>query len=339
MVGPGSLERRRLGPVPAGHLAIVGPTAAGKSRLAMALASAVPGTEIVSVDSMAVYRHMDIATAKPSAVDRSEVSHHLVDVVDPHEEFTVAAFQAQARAALEGIERRGHRAILVGGTGLYYRAILDGLAIPGRWPELAAELEAAADRPGGVASLYRQLERLDPVAASRIEPGNRRRILRALEVTLGSGRPFSAHGTGLTHYPAVPVVQVGLSAPREELDRRVTERLGRWLDAGLLDEVRALARWPQPLSRTARQAVAYRELLDHVETGRPLTDAVAAAQVRSRRLVRRQLAWFGRDPRVTWLDPDGDLVAEAIEAWRLGVGSAAQEGQDRAGEPAVAAAQ
>jgi tRNA dimethylallyltransferase len=309
---------------PSAHLAIVGPTAAGKSQLAMALASACPGTEIVSVDSMAVYRHMDLATAKPSGEERRRVAHHLLDLVDPDEEFTVAEFQRLARSALTAIERRGHRAILVGGTGLYVRAVLDGLHLPGRWPEVAAALEASADRPGGVAALYRQLQRVDPAAAARIEPGNRRRIVRALEVTIGSGRAFSSFGPGLGCYPSVPVVQLGLWAPRSELDRRVMERLERWMANGLLDEVRALASWPRPLSRTARQAVAYRELLDHLEGAMPLTDALALAAARSRRLVRRQLAWFRRDPRVQWLASDGDVVAEAWRRWLAGPPAAAE---------------
>lgn len=302
----------------AGHLAVVGPTASGKSALALAVARAVPGTEIVSVDSMAVYREMDIATAKPDPGDRRSVPHHLLDVADPSEEYGVARFQAEARAVLADIERRGRRAVLVGGTGLYLRALVDDLRLPGRWPAVAAELERRADAPGGLADLHRQLARLDPVAAARIEPGNRRRVVRALEVTLGAGHPFSSFGPGLTAYPPTGVTVVGLAPLRPELDRRIGARLDGWMAGGLLDEVRRLAHRPGGLSRTARQAVAYRELLAHVAGELPLDEAVEAARARTRVLARRQLAWFRRDPRVRWLDLDGDPLAAALACWRPG---------------------
>lgn len=294
--------------VGAGHLVIVGPTASGKSALALALAEREPGAEIVSVDAMAVYRGMDIATAKPSPSERRRVVHHMIDVVDPDEEYGVAEYQRQAAAAVADIERRGRRAIVVGGTGLYVRALVDGLDLPRRWPAVAAELEARADAVGGMAELYRLLVELDPMAASRIEPGNRRRLVRALEVTVGSGRPFSSYGPGLRHYRPTPALMVALDVDRAELDRRVVARLHAWLRAGLVDEVRQLAaRW-QPLSRTARQAVAYRELLAHLEGRLSLEEAVDQAERRSRALVRRQQAWFRRDPRVQWLAVDGDAV-------------------------------
>jgi len=281
-------------------LAIVGPTASGKSDLALALARRHPGTELVSVDAMQVYRGMDIGTAKPTPAERAEVPHHLLDLAEPHEEFTVARFQAAVRTAVAGIEARGGWPVLVGGTGLYLRAVLDELAIPGRYPEVRAELDAEPD----TARLHARLAHLDPVAAARMEPTNRRRVVRALEVTLGSGRPFSSYGPGLDTYPPTRYRLVGLAVSREVLDARIAERVGRQLAAGWLDEVRRLAARPEGLSRTAAQALGYRELLDHLGGGCSLEEAVERTVSRTRRFARRQQRWFRRDPRIEWLDVD-----------------------------------
>lgn len=282
----------------------MGTTASGKSSLALRAARRRGDTEIVSVDSMAVYRGMDIATAKPDAAARAAVPHHLLDLVEPSEAFTVSQFQAAARTALEGIAGRGRAALLVGGTGLYLRAVVDDLDLPGRWPDVAAGLEAvAAGGPEAVAALHGRLAALDPVAAARTTPSNRRRIVRALEVTLGSGRPFSSYGPGLERYPAVAVTMIGLPFDPAVVDRRIAERFDRFMDEGLLHEVRALAARPGGLSRTARQALGYRELLAHVEEGVPLEECVARAVRRTRTFARRQWAWFRRDPRIRWVAP------------------------------------
>jgi tRNA dimethylallyltransferase len=255
---------------------------------------------------MTVYRHMDIGTAKPTAAARSEVPHHLLDIADPGEEFTVSEFQMAARSSLADIARRGRRALLVGGTGLYLRSVVDDLEIPGRWPGVAAELAEEAERPGGLAALHARLAALDPLGASRTTPTNQRRVLRALEVTIGSGRPFSSFGPGLTAYPSTDVVQLGLASDPADVDRRIGERFDSWMEEGLLDEVRTLARRPGGLSRTARQALGYRELLAHVEEGIPLDECVAEAVRRTRSFARRQRSWFGRDPRISWIAPDED---------------------------------
>ena len=274
--------------------------------------------ELVSVDSMAVYRGMDVGTAKPAPAVRVEFPYHLLDLVEPHEEYTVTRFQAAARGALEGIHGRGSVALLVGGTGLYLRAVTDDLTFPGRFDAEAGELRTALDAAGpsgsaaraaACAALHDRLGSLDPVAASRIEPGNERRVVRALEVTLGSGRPFSSFGPGLERYPPAKVELLGVQREAEESDRRIGLRFERLLDDGFLDEVRALAARPGGLSRTARQALGYRELLGHVEDGVPLADAVDEAVRRTRSFARRQRAWFRRDPRIEWLDPDDDPVA------------------------------
>lgn len=285
-------------------VALVGPTASGKSALAHQVALSSGGlVEILSVDAMGVYRGMDIATAKPTREERREVRYHLVDLVDPDEEFTVAQFQRCARAALAAIEGRAHRALYVGGTGLYHRAVIDDLDLPGRYPAVRVDLERRAK--DDLAGLYEELARLDPAAAARLEASNERRVVRALEVTLGAGRPFSSFGEGLTHYPPSRVVQVGLEVELAELDRRVEERFLAWMETGLLEEVASLAARPKGLSRTARQAVGYRELLAHLEGGVELERCVEDALTQSRRLIRRQRAWFRRDPRVEWFeDPE-----------------------------------
>ena len=282
-------------------VALVGVTASGKSEAALEFAVARGDCEIVSVDSMCVYRGMDIGTSKPGPLARAAVPHHLLDLVDPDEEFTVTQFQAAARVALAGIEGRGHHALLVGGTGLYHRAVVDDLSIPGRYPEVAAELEAELDEGRAEpADLHARLAQLDPVGAGRMEPGNRRRVVRALEVTLGSGRPFSDFGPGLEAYPATGVPQVGLALAADEMDRRIAVRLAAMVEQGLVEEVRALAARPGGISRTARQALGYREVLAHVEDGAPLADCLEEALRRTRQFARRQASWFRRDPRITW---------------------------------------
>ena len=278
------------------HLALVGPTASGKSDLALEVARRLPDVEIVSVDSMQVYRGMDVGTAKPTPAQRAEVPHHLIDLADPDEEFSVARFQRAAREVLAAIERRGHRALLVGGTGLYVRAVVDGLDVPGEWPELRAELEAEADPE----VLHRRLAGLDPVAAARTTPTNRRRIVRALEVTVGSGRPFSSFGPGLALHPPSPFRMAGVWLPRQVVSRRIGERVAAMVQAGLADEARALALRPGGLSRTARQALGYRELLDHQAGRWSMEEALDRAVVRTRAFARRQRMWFRRDPRITW---------------------------------------
>jgi tRNA dimethylallyltransferase len=299
-------------------LALVGPTASGKSALALDVARRLGDVELVCADAMTVYRGMDLGTAKPSADDRRSVAHHLLDVVDPAEEFTVGRYRAEAQRAVDDIDARGRRTLLVGGTGLYVRAVVDRLDVPGRWPALARRLDEEAAGPGGASALHARLAELDPVAAGRMEPSNRRRVVRALEVTLGSGRPFSSFGPGLDRYGPTDFVLVGVPLDRPRSDRRIAERFSTMLDAGLLEEVRTLAARPGGLSRTARQALGYRELLDHLERGTPLADAHADAVRRTRALARRQWAWFRRDPRIHWLDPDGDRCAQVLALWADG---------------------
>lgn len=268
----------------------------------MAVARSRPDVEIVSVDSMQVYRGMDIGTAKPTAADRAEVPHHLLDLVDPWESFDVATFQAAFRRALADIEGRGHHGLLVGGTGLYHRAVIDDLDIPAQYPTARAALDAEPDTP----ALHRRLAALDPVAARRMQPTNRRRVLRALEVTVGSGRPFSSYGPGLGTYPQCRFALVGLAVAPAQASAGIANRLGRQMADGFLEEVRRLAVLPRPLSATAAQALGYRELLAHIRGELSLADAVGLAERRTRQFARRQRAWFRRDPRVEWVDVDDE---------------------------------
>ena len=300
------------------HLALVGPSGSGKSRLAFDLARRCGDVEIVSVDSMCVYRYMDIGTAKPPPSERDAVPHHLLDVAFPWEEYTVARFGQAALAALADIEARGRRAIFAGGTGLYLRAVVDGLEIPPRYPPIAGQLSEEAEGPSGAAELYSRLCELDPLAAERILPGNVRRVVRALEVTLGSGRPFSSFGPGLMEYKANSrFAMVGIPlVDRARYDEIIAQRFVSWMEAGLLVEVRMLASLPQGLSRTARQALGYRELLAHLEGRLTLDEAIDSAVARTRDYGRRQWSWFRRDPRITWLDSSGDLACQVINLWR-----------------------
>ncbi|MGA2305435.1 MAG: tRNA (adenosine(37)-N6)-dimethylallyltransferase MiaA [Acidimicrobiales bacterium] len=299
-------------------VALLGVTASGKSEAAFGLARRRGDIEIVSVDSMCVYRGMDIGTSKPSLAQQAEVPHHLLDLVDPGDEFTVRQFQHAGHRSLEEIAARGHHALLVGGTGLYLRALVDDLRFPGRYPAIREALETElGEGRAEVTELHARLAVLDPVAAARMEPSNQRRVVRALEVTLGSGRPFSTFGPGLEAYPLSPVTMVGLTAPTEKVDRRIAERFGRWMEEGLLDEVRALAARPGGISPTARQALGYRELLAHVEEGAPLDACVEEAVRRTRSFARRQASWFRRDPRINWTDAGvgpADLLERTLAA-------------------------
>ena len=288
------------------HLVLVGSTASGKSGLAMELARCLPGppVEIVSADAMQVYRSINVGTAKPSAADQAEVPHHLIDVVEPHEDFSVARFQAEARKVVADIEARGARALVVGGTGLYVRALVDDLELPGQWPEVRDDIENEAD----TAVLHDRLHHLDPVAAGRMTPVNRRRVVRALEVTLGSGRPFSSFGPGLTEHFETRYRMAGVWLPRPVVGQRIKERFDAMLGAGLVDEVRTLAARPQGLSRTAGQALGYREVFDHLAGRCSLEQAVEEAVRRTRAFARRQRMWFRRDPRITWYGAAEDPV-------------------------------
>ena len=284
---------------------ILGPTASGKSDSCMAAALANRNTELVVCDAMQVYKRMDIGTAKPTAQDQAQVPHHCIDMVAPSERFTVSDYQVKARAAVTDITGRGKNALVVAGTGLYLTSLIDELSFPGEWPEIRRELQQEPE----VSRLYRQLKELDPEAASKIERSNRRRIERALEVCIGSGKPFSATGPGTGAYPDNGVVQIGLLWPREMLVARVEQRVHNMMAAGFLDEVQQL-RKDGNMSHTAKQALGYAELLRHLEGKCTLDQAVGDIVIHTRQFAVRQERWFRRDPRITWVIIERDPVSE-----------------------------
>jgi tRNA dimethylallyltransferase len=296
-------------------VAVVGPTATGKSDLGIALALALDG-EVVNADAMQLYRGMDIGTAKLPTVERRGVPHHLLDVLDVTAEASVAAYQRDVRACLADVRARGRTPVLVGGSGLYVRAALDELDIPPTDRTVRAALEREAEVVGA-AGMHRRLVALDPVAAGRILPGNVRRVVRALEVIELTGRPFSASLPDPSY--AVPAVQLGLRVPRDQLDARIDARVDRMWDAGLLEEVRHLSSHGLRDGRTASRAVGYAQALAHLDGELDAATARADTARLTRRLARRQQSWFGRDPRVRWLDapvdgPSHELLPVALAA-------------------------
>lgn len=294
-------------------MALVGPTASGKTDLALAVARELGDVEIVVADAMCVYRGMDVGTAKPDEEQRAAVPHHLLDLADPEEEFSIGRLRAVADAAVADIERRGRRALVVGGSGLWVRAIVDRFTPPPRFPAIRAELESEPD----TTRLHHRLSTLDPLAASRMEPDNRRRVVRALEVTLGTGRPFSENNS-MGEYPEAGFDQVGIWLPRNELRRRIALRYERQMEQGFLAEVRAVFADRTP-SRTAGQALGYRELAAHLAGELSLGEALELAVNRTRGFARRQRVWFRRDPRITWMgvaDDPARLLPALLGQWR-----------------------
>ncbi|MFP5334819.1 MAG: tRNA (adenosine(37)-N6)-dimethylallyltransferase MiaA [Actinomycetes bacterium] len=284
-------------------VAVVGPTATGKSDLALDLAAALatdggPG-EVVNADASQLYRGMDVGTAKLPPDQRRGVPHHQLDVLEVTQEASVAAYQRHARADLADVARRGRTPLLVGGSGLYVRAVLDELDLPGTDAGIRARLEAeAAER--GAAAMHERLAAVDPAAATAILPGNVRRVVRALEVVELTGRPFTA--TLPSGEPAMPSVRIGLHLDRAALDERIARRVDAMWDAGLVAEVEGLVERGLRAGRTASRAVGYAQvlaLLDGDLTEEQARDETVRA---TRRLARRQERWFRRDPRIVWLD-------------------------------------
>lgn len=294
---------------------VLGPTASGKSDLAMQFALETASAEIVAVDAMQVYRRMDIGTAKPTAADQAAVPHHGIDLVEPSADFAVPEFVAAVCTATDDITARGALAVLVAGTGLYLRTITDPMEMPGTWPDLRTALEARAETDG-VDALHAELVRVDPDAATKMEPTNARRIVRALEVWQGSGRRFSSFGPGLDSYPPVPFRMLGLRRSRAQLAERIAARVHTMISAGLVDEVAALVREPDGLSKTARQALGYKELIAHLDGEATLDDAIGQIIVRTRQFAVRQERWFRRDPRIHWVDLDGGPGAKPLTVLR-----------------------
>jgi tRNA dimethylallyltransferase len=298
--------------MPSGEpLALVGPTASGKSEAAIALARSVDA-EICSVDSMLVYRGMDLGTAKPTARQRAVVPHHLIDVADPAERFTVARYQSLALTAVKGVRGRGHAPLLVGGSGLYFRAVVDDLVFPGEDSDVRADLEREAGSVG-VDRLYGRLRELDPVAAGKIDPTNTRRVVRALEVPAATGTEFSAFSGAWERFDVRRVRAAGIAIARPALSRRIDERVSAMFAAGWLEEVRGLAERGLGRWLTSTQAIGYSELTRHLDGRLSLDEAWGATTRRTRNLARRQMAWFRRDPRIRWFDAGADGAMDVID--------------------------
>ncbi len=286
-------------------IVILGPTASGKSDAAMAAAQVNGNTHIVVCDAMQVYKRMDIGTAKPTTDDQQLVNHHCIDLVEPSARFTVSDYQKDARAAVAKVHELGANVLVVAGTGLYLTSLIDELSFPGEWPAVRAELQREPD----VAALYSHLKALDPVAAQNIERSNRRRIERALEVCIGSGKPFSDNAPGTGAYPDNGVVQIGLLWPRDVLVKRVESRVKAMLQRGFLEEVAQL-RKDGAMSQTARQALGYAELNRHLDGKCTLDQAVGDIVTHTRQFAVRQERWFRRDPRIRWVHIEKNPITE-----------------------------
>jgi tRNA dimethylallyltransferase len=311
-------------------LALVGPTASGKTEAAFLIAGRLDA-EVVSVDSMLVYRGMDVGTAKPTPEQRERVPHHLIDLAEPEEAFSVARFQEVAFGAIRGIRGRGRTPLLVGGGGLYYRAVVDRLDFPGTDPPIRELLLTEAGAVGAE-GLYRRLSSLDPVAAGRIEPGNVRRTVRALEVAAITGRPFSSYAEAWERFPTGAVRAAGIRLDRRDLLERIERRVEDMLP-GLATETEALMARGSGGFITSSQAIGYAEMVACLEGRMTRSEAAASTVRRTNALARRQMTWLRRDPRIRWFaaGPEGALGAAGPVAEYLAGGEPAGDEGDMSG--------
>lgn len=286
---------------------ICGPTATGKSDLALDVAEKYNG-EIINADSMQLYRGMDIGTAKLSLSERRGIEHHLLDILSVSEDASVAQFQSLARASIDEIQSRGKAAIVVGGTGLYIKSIIDEMNFPETSPEIRKELEAEAQEFGS-AALHARLRTFDPLAADAIEPANTRRIVRALEVIAITGQPYSANLPSDTSLRYPEALHIGLSMERTSLAPRIEARVHRMWEQGLVDEVRGLIEAGILLGNTAQRAIGYSQVLSHLSGEVSQARAIEETITATRQYVRRQETWFKRDQRIAWIGEDLSRLA------------------------------
>ena len=287
---------------------LTGPTAAGKTGVGVELARRI-GAEIISLDSMTLYRGMDVGTAKPTKEQRSGVPHHLIDAIEPHEEFSLAQYVEAAHRCIDEITARGREVLFVGGTPLYLKAMLRGIfeGPPADW-DLRDRL-----RQLGPETLHRELAQVDPASAARLHPNDTRRLIRALEVYEKTGRPISEHQRQFdVGRPADQCRVFVLDWPRQQLSPRIDRRVEAMFAAGLVDEVRRLLARPQPPSRTARQAVGYREVIDHLAGKRNLAETIAAVQLHTRQLAKRQRTWFRSLSECRFVAMSGEFLSSQI---------------------------
>lgn len=291
-------------------IAVVGPTASGKTALGIALAAALGG-EIVSADSRQIYRGMDIGTAKPGAAERRGIPHYLIDIRDPDEEYTVADYKRDAIAAIHDIAGRGRVPLLVGGTGLYVRAVVDNLDIPPvvADPQLRAEIEREiADE--GLAVVFKKLVALDPEAEYIVDPKNPRRVVRALEVARATGEPFTAQRR--KNDPLFETLTLGIDPPPDVLRERIDRRADAMMRGGLVEETRALIK-KYGASRAAFDAIGYREIVAYLDDRCLLADAVAAIKLNTWHYAKRQMTWFRKDRSVRWIKNEDEALAYAMD--------------------------
>jgi tRNA dimethylallyltransferase len=283
------------------RILILGVTASGKGRLAFELAKSLDA-EIISIDSMKVYRRMDVGTAKPPKEARDQIFYHLIDVVEPSDSFSVARFLELAQAAIDDIKRRNKPVVAVGGTALYIKTLLYGLFEgPGADEQIRAELKAQA-RNQGLKSLYEHLQKIDPDAASRISFNDARRIIRALEVYKLTGKPISSFQSQWSQDTRDEWTIIGLRREKTEESKRINARVKKMIDAGLVDEVKRLLAEPKPLSNQAHCAIGYAEIIDHLAGKITLDDAIELIKKNTRKLAKAQRTWFKTFKNVHWLD-------------------------------------
>ncbi|HPD15581.1 MAG TPA: tRNA (adenosine(37)-N6)-dimethylallyltransferase MiaA [Planctomycetota bacterium] len=302
---------------------LVGPTASGKTAVGIEVALRI-GAEVLSLDSMSLYRGMDIGTAKPSPADRARVAHHLIDLAEPHEAFSTGRYLEAAEAAIAGVAARGNRPLFVGGTALYLKALTEGLFQgPAADWELRNRLIAEAEVKGA-AALHQRLQAVDPAAASRIHPNDLRRIVRALEVHESTGRPISEQQTQFgSPSPRFECALAGIRRERDELYDRINRRVDAMFAAGLVEEVRALLARPGGISHSAAQFVGYREVIAHLRGELTLAETIERMKTRTRQFAKRQGTWFRSFPQIRWVhahpdDRPEDLAAGIIAALGLG---------------------
>ncbi|MCS4484238.1 tRNA (adenosine(37)-N6)-dimethylallyltransferase MiaA [Gleimia sp. 6138-11-ORH1] len=290
--------------------AIIGPTASGKTSLAIELADTAGG-EIINMDAYAMYRGMDIGTAKPTLEEQARVAHHLIDILEIHDNATVAQYQQYARNCVKLIEAKGKPVFAVGGSGLYVRALCDQITFPGTDPQVRARLEAECTKVGAL-EMYRRLQSVDPLAASNLHWNNSRRVIRALEVIELTGQPYSATMPSYETYQ--PTLFIGLRREDTDIDTRIEKRTKAMFAAGFIEEVRKLKAAGLEQTRTASKATGYAEVLRLLRGEINETEAIEAVALATRQLVRRQMKWFRKDPRINWIDATGKSEAEIYTA-------------------------
>ncbi|NNN21134.1 MAG: tRNA (adenosine(37)-N6)-dimethylallyltransferase MiaA [Acidimicrobiales bacterium] len=280
---------------------LLGPTASGKTSVAIEIARSLPKVELVSVDAFAVYKGMDIGTAKPERSQLQDLAIHMIDLVEPSTDYSAGLFKREAENAISEIESRKNIPLLVGGSTMYLSSIIEGMVFPGTWPDIRKELEDELDKNGQL-GLYKKLEDKDPEAAAKFEPTNGRRSVRALEVILGSGKKFSSYGPGFGEYLPNSFRQIGIFLEMEILDKRIEERVNAQIERGLVEEVSCLLGRSGALARAPKNAIGYFEIANYLRGELTLEAAIEEIIVRTKRFARRQLRWWRRDPRILWID-------------------------------------